>query len=358
MEKVRLVEDTLVEGLFGHIVIGNVFWSQFGQYLDQYLCVAEKEICAKIDQVLLHHDLNKFPVSGPHLKNVLVWLKNCYSNHGKQLSSEAMSLLEAVTKRPEPVFIYKTLNRNPGLNPLRGNVTLMEENDIIGHGTTGLTSWQGALFLTDWLLANGQTLLQDKRIIELGCGPGFLGLHLLSNFNISQYIFTDGHPEVLKAVKFNLQLNNGGFDHLSYKDFEEFAHQGYPQINTVHHKWRPTDCESEALVEKLNWLEPVIDKSWQGIQIILGADIVYERSLIPPLCQVLVVLLKQNSQNQCKALISCTERSATTLNCFETSLTDVNLKFSVVGRGFFTPAESLLCSDVLHQATRIYEIQL
>ena len=31
---------------------------------------------------------------------------------------------------------------------------VLEENDIIGHGTTGLTSWQGALFLTDWLLAN------------------------------------------------------------------------------------------------------------------------------------------------------------------------------------------------------------
>ena len=55
MEKVKLIEDTLVEGLFGHIVIGNVFWSQLGQYLEQYFERDADTISSKIDQVLLHH---------------------------------------------------------------------------------------------------------------------------------------------------------------------------------------------------------------------------------------------------------------------------------------------------------------
>ena len=172
MEKVKLIEDTLVEGLFGHIVIGNVFWSQLGQFVEHYFDRATDKILANIDEVLLHHPLNKFPVSAPHLTHVLLWLQNCYSQHGKKLSPEIRSRLEMVQNQAEPTFIYKTLNRNPGLNPSGGTVTLLEENEIIGHGTTGLTSWQGALFLTDWLLANGQALLQDKRVLELGCGPG------------------------------------------------------------------------------------------------------------------------------------------------------------------------------------------
>ena len=188
MEKVKLIEDTLVEGLFGHIVIGNVFWSQLGQYLEQYFERDADTISSKIDQVLLHHPLNKFPVSSPHLTNVLLWLKDCYSQHGKKLSPEIRARLEMVQTQAEPTFIYKTLNRNPGLNPSGGVVTLLEENDIIGHGTTGLTSWQGALFLTDWLLANGQALVQDKRVLELGCGPGTFK-YLFNQEHMTIYLF-------------------------------------------------------------------------------------------------------------------------------------------------------------------------
>ena len=51
-------------------------------------------------------------------------------------------------------YIFKTFDRGTTASSLEGGhcyVTLLEENrDIFGHGTTGLTSWQGALFLADW----------------------------------------------------------------------------------------------------------------------------------------------------------------------------------------------------------------
>ena len=54
----------------------------------------------------------------------------------------------------ESEYIYKTFDRGGG-----DFVTLLEENrDIIGHGTTGLTSWQGALFMADWLKANSSVV--------------------------------------------------------------------------------------------------------------------------------------------------------------------------------------------------------
>ena len=56
--------------------------------------------------------------------------------------------------------------------------------------------------------------------------------------------------------------------------------------------------------------------------VILGSDIVYERSLIKPLCEI----LKQNLRvaSSAVAYIACTERSRTTLECFEVYLTIYN----------------------------------
>ena len=57
----------------------------------------------------------------------------------------------------------------------------------------------------------------------------------------------------------------------------------------------------------------------QTLDVILGSDIVYERSLIKPLCKI----LKQNLRvaSSAVAYIACTERSRTTLECFEVYLT-------------------------------------
>ena len=61
----------------------------------------------------------------------------------------------------DPEYIFKTFIRRiqqPSTIDFY-YVTILEENrDIIGHGTTGLTSWQGALFLADWLQAQPEKL--------------------------------------------------------------------------------------------------------------------------------------------------------------------------------------------------------
>ena len=56
------------------------------------------------------------------------------------MSPELNDLIEE-RENDTPNFIYKSLTRN--LYKEDCNVTLLEENEIIGHGTTGLTSWQG-----------------------------------------------------------------------------------------------------------------------------------------------------------------------------------------------------------------------
>ena len=85
---------------------------------------------------------------------MIEWLENLLSNY--PLQSNVKKLLNAPdggkeeSSFDESEYIYKTFDRGGG-----DYVTLLEENrDIIGHGTTGLTSWQGALYLADWIGSN------------------------------------------------------------------------------------------------------------------------------------------------------------------------------------------------------------
>ena len=57
----------------------------------------------------------------------------------------------------------------------------------------------------------------------------------------------------------------------------------------------------------------------QEYNVILGSDIVYERSLILPLCKVLKghLFVEGHDDHEKVAYIACTERSRTTLECFE-----------------------------------------
>ena len=92
-------------------------------------------------------------------------------------------------------------------------------------------------------------------------------------------------------------------------------------------------------VQSLDWLKPetpIKHRMPRAIQnditdngmkceeydVILGSDIVYERTLILPLCKILKSYLHYGTDKGFKniAYIACTERSYTTLECFEVIL--------------------------------------
>jgi predicted nicotinamide N-methyase len=129
-----------------------------------------------------------------HKRNVTKWLvdylkRNNIDSTLEETLSHELSILEVKNqdgleiKQADPEYIFKTFVRTgPELSSIEWcYVTLLEENrDIIGHGTTGLTSWQGALFLADWCQTQ-QDKLEGKHILELGAGVGMLGIN--SNCN-------------------------------------------------------------------------------------------------------------------------------------------------------------------------------
>jgi hypothetical protein len=158
-ERRQVIASVLVQAYFGHAHIQMSIWSDLQRYCESYFAVAENKRAKEsacpaqllqrmLVEIIDKHSLNTFPVSPKHKKRVLHWLAKLFHSHSVPLCEPLdQALAQDAEKEPEPEFIFKTFTDSNGL-PL---ITLLEENrNLIGHGTTGLTTWQGAMFLADW----------------------------------------------------------------------------------------------------------------------------------------------------------------------------------------------------------------
>ena len=173
-----------LEAYFGHVLMGKAIWQELERCLETYFASIQQgkhrrsvsnnetyseafiKIVNELMYIITKHPLNRFPVSLVHKREVTKWLVH----YLKGVVDEDSSLQDTISKElsvlkegnenetdieeEDPEYIYKTFVRRVQHQSSVVEwyyVTLLEENrNIIGHGTTGLTSWQGALFLADW----------------------------------------------------------------------------------------------------------------------------------------------------------------------------------------------------------------
>ena len=188
-DRLKVILSVFCQAYFGHVIIEKAIWSQLEHYCDGYLAAAENakargkcsgngdkdKLTQSLIKVMTDHRLNNFPVSKRHQKQVQDWLKKIFP---------AIVLPASEVVQDDDEFIYKTFDRGD-----ETFVTLLEENkDIIGHGTTGLTSWQGALFLADWCQTN-QTIFKVMHTLFLEFTTSVLTQKFFSNNKVMQ-IFT------------------------------------------------------------------------------------------------------------------------------------------------------------------------
>uniref|UniRef100_A0A8C9J6V8 FAM86 N-terminal domain-containing protein n=1 Tax=Panthera tigris altaica TaxID=74533 RepID=A0A8C9J6V8_PANTA len=90
--------------------------------------------------------------------------------------------------------------------PSGDSVTLSESTAIISHGTTGLVTWDAALYLAEWAMQN-PAAFAHRTVLELGSGAGLTGLAICKTCRPSAYIFSDCHSCVLEQLRGNILLN-------------------------------------------------------------------------------------------------------------------------------------------------------
>ncbi|KAJ4970862.1 hypothetical protein NE237_003961 [Protea cynaroides] len=152
------------------------------------------------------------------------------------------------------------------------------------YDLTGQLVWPGALLLNSYLSKNSD-LLEGCSIIELGSGVGVTGI-ICSQF-CNEVVLTDHNDEVLKILKKNIEL----------------------------HKSLKTARSCAGLVaEKLEWGNPdhmseISQKYSGGFDLILGADICFQHSSVPPLFDAVEQLLHLKKGKHCKFILAYVSRA-------------------------------------------------
>ncbi|KAI5897764.1 uncharacterized protein SCHCODRAFT_02490195 [Schizophyllum commune H4-8] len=213
-------------------------------------------------------------------------------------------------------------------------VTLRESRTTIQDGTTGLRTWLASLVLSKYLI-NEPDLIANKRILELGSGIGFLGIicasvqllnQITENAPAPHLWLTDVNDDVLARCKANVQLPcNLSSDH--------------PNVHYRNLDWVEFD-QSTSRTAALADMD-VLDED-----VILGADIVFDPSLIEPLVTVLALRLMKLRQNGRRmALIALTVRNPETFQAFveaveRAALTIEYVDYTTSGKTFLETSES------------------
>ncbi|ESP04044.1 hypothetical protein LOTGIDRAFT_156652 [Lottia gigantea] len=105
------------------------------------------------------------------------------------------------SEEEDDTLCYKTYSLPDG-----GEVSLQESVNLVCQGTTGLSTWQAAQHLTEFVLENKERF-ENRNILELGSGLGLTGIVTCIKCHVNSYTFSDCHPQVLYLLAKNIEAN-------------------------------------------------------------------------------------------------------------------------------------------------------
>ncbi|KAL6788958.1 putative methyltransferase domain-containing protein [Trichoderma sp. SZMC 28012] len=179
------------------------------------------------------------------------------------------------------------------------SINLFENRSLVAAGgTTGLRTWEAALHLGQ-LLCQDPSIVSGKRVLELGTGTGYLAILCIKYLGSTHVIASDGSDDVINNLPENLFLNQlEGSDAIRPMDLK----WGYALVGTEEERWnggRPLD-------------------------VVLGADITYDPSIIPALVSTLLELF--GLYPHIEVIIAATQRNLETFQVFLDKCRDEGLK--------------------------------
>lgn len=252
----------------------------------------------EIQYKLLPHLLALIDVNPYYIKSFLKKYINTIESTNNEVIEDIYelycneSILNAVEMGPTeidtilyPVGGFKIENvSNNGLVVIKETPKL-----ISGKGTTGLRTWEAALFLANYLNSNPVDF-SNKSICELGTGTGLVGLALAKYYHkeinpLSEIIFTDGDASLIENLSKTFQLNGLIVD---------------STIKTQQLLWGTTNPSDPEFI-----LTP------PSTDYVVAADVTYDSSILPLLCSTINDFFNNGTK---LALIAATVRNEETLN--------------------------------------------
>lgn len=184
------------------------------------------------------------------------------------------------------------------LLPSGDSVTLSESTAIVSHGTTGLVTWDAALYLAEWAIKNPAAFM-DRTVLELGSGAGLTGLAVCKACHPRAFIFSDCHSQVLEQLRGNVLLNGFSLEPDTPTD------PGSPKVTVAELDW------DEVTASQLSAFQA---------DVVIAADVLYCGEVTLSLVRVLKLLSDCQRKNAPDVYVAYTVRSQDTGKLFITEL--------------------------------------
>ncbi|KAF7307424.1 hypothetical protein MIND_00536800 [Mycena indigotica] len=267
-----------------------------------------------LNQLLLDPHFEAFPPSEQYQKTFWKWtiaqLERKLADSDFEIDSRIydhyLALLNTTSQSGPPSQSYITHFWKPlgsEITTAHQKTTLLESRTMIEGGTTGMRTWLASLVLAQHLITNPD-IVQHKRVLELGAGIGFLGCivatiqHLQGAYGALW--LTDINETVLSRCQDNIKLTCN--------------------LSSSHPHVRCCSLDWSAALEGLAPVTSLLDEI--APELILGADIVFDPELIPPLVAILRLSLRPKPRSM--AIIALTLRNPATMQKFLDAVANVN----------------------------------
>ncbi|XP_050929662.1 protein-lysine N-methyltransferase EEF2KMT isoform X2 [Lates calcarifer] len=249
-----------------------------------------------LKQTCLHPLCRKFPPSVRYRRLFLTELIRREAA-GCDPLDELYDALAEVVGAEDTTECYKSY-----LLPAGDAVSLLESVALISEGTTGLVTWEAALYLAEWALDHQQAFT-GRTVLELGSGVGLTGITICRSCSPNRFVFSDCHPSVLQKLRANVQLNG-------------LTEQQTPTVS----------------VEELDWTAATEEQLRRiGADTVIAADVVYDPDVVGHLVKLLSQILKCSSSPE--VFICSTIRNPETYSSFKQQLENAGLSHQVITGG-------------------------
>ncbi|CAG2237986.1 EEF2KMT [Mytilus edulis] len=315
--------------------------------------IGPEEQKAVLNATVLNELCKKYPPSVAYQKAFMKTLLHKLEESEVEMCDEIYEVytdLLQQTEDEDDILCYKTYHLPNG-----ETVSLQESIHLISQGTTGLNTWQAALHLAEWAFENSG-LLENKKVLELGSGLGLTGIAICKQCKLRSLTFSDCHPQVLYLLmhqtsaqcetryRYGTVIRHYGnklYVPASADDLEEESDDELDiGIFTPDEEfWEEGDyaesyklcCDNRISLLQLDWSKgshDFLDKL--APDIILAADVVYDKEVIPSLVRILLKVLKPKKNNVPIAYIASTVRNEDTRDFFLINLANEGLAYEMV----------------------------
>lgn len=275
--------------------------------------------------ILLNDHLSKYPPAREYQHGFWKWalekLENLSKNEEDNEIDERMyqhytTLIPSLCANALPSDSYITHYWNPPdrsfsadeVKRTHETITLFESRTTIAAGTTGLRTWRASFALAQYLIEHTD-LVAHHTVLELGSGTGFLGILIASlqlRFDLTSADPTDGAQSASPPTIYLTDVNPCVLERCQYN---------------MKLACNRSSCHPNIEYRLLDWCDAISSPDSLAsflantdVEIILGADVVFDPTMVPPLVATLSVALSQGTAQM--ALIGITIRNQATLSYF------------------------------------------